>query len=254
MQSGKNYKRIVVKVGSSILDVQGKEIDSRHLEAVVYQIITLAREGKEVVLVSSGAIACGMFLLGLSRRPQDLSNLQATAAIGQNELMAIYRRLLKDKLCAQILLTWEDFKDEKRKLNVGNTISTLIKKKVLPVINENDTVSTEEIKFGDNDTLSVLVAELVNADLLLILSDVDGLYRGENKEVIKKVREITPDILLASGGTDNPTSSGGMRSKISAIKRLNKEGIPCIIANGKTSEIIIKAVRGDEVGTFFHPV
>ena len=159
----KSYSRLVVKVGSSLINYRDNAIDLSRLGGLIRQINRLWDQGKEVILVSSGAVACGMSVLKLKKRPKDIPGLQAAAAIGQNELMGLYRRLLSEdgRLCAQILLTWEDFEDRERYLNVRHTISHLLKNKVLAIINENDTVSTEEIRFGDNDRLSALVANLV---------------------------------------------------------------------------------------------
>lgn len=255
MQSRKSFSRVVVKVGSSLISPRASAIELRYLEALIEQIESLWLDDKEVVLVSSGAVACGMSLLGLKKRPRDMDSLQAAAAIGQNELMAIYRRLLKRKnrLCAQLLLTWDDFENRDRYLNVRATLGTLLRNKALAVINENDTVSTDEIRFGDNDRLSAMVANLVGADLLLILSDVDGLYRLPQKQVIERVDEITPEIASLCCKTDKPGCVGGMSSKLEAIKIAAGAGIPSIIANGRSKDALLKSVYGEKVGTFFAP-
>ena len=253
MQSRKKFLRVVVKVGSSLISSRENVIGLTFLRNILSQIHALCDEGKEVVLVSSGAVACGMSLLGVKKRPKDIASLQATAAIGQNELMGIYRKLLGEhkRLCAQLLLTWEDFEDRRRYLNVRQTILHLLKDKVLPVINENDTVSTDEIRFGDNDKLSALVANLVGADLLVILSDVEGLYRLPGKEIIKVVEKITPEINRVCCTTDKEACRGGMSSKISAVKIALDMGIPAVIASGKARDTLIKAVSGENVGTLF---
>ena len=283
MQSRKSFSRIVVKVGSSLISPRANAIELKYLKALIEQIEKLWLDNKEVVLVSSGAVACGMSLLGLKKRPRDMDSLQAAAAIGQNELMAIYRRLLKEKnrLCAQLLLTWDDFENRNRYLNVRATLRTLLKNKALPVINENDTVSTDEIRFGDNDRLSAMVANLIGADLLLILSDVDGLYRLPGKQVIERVDEITPEIISFCCKTDKPEGSGlasysqshkpegsglasysqshkpgcvgGMSSKLEAIKIAGGAGVPAIIANGRSKDSLLKSVYGQSIGTFFAP-
>ena len=283
MQSRKSFSRIVVKVGSSLISPRANAIELKYLKALIEQIEKLWLDNKEVVLVSSGAVACGMSLLGLKKRPRDMDSLQAAAAIGQNELMAIYRRLLKEKnrLCAQLLLTWDDFENRNRYLNVRATLRTLLKNKALPVINENDTVSTDEIRFGDNDRLSAMVANLIGADLLLILSDVDGLYRLPGKQVIARVDEITPEITNLCCKTDKPEGSGlasysqshkpagsglasysqshkpgcvgGMSSKLEAIKIAGGAGVPAIIANGRSKDSLLKSVYGQSIGTFFAP-
>ena len=253
MQSRKNFIRIVVKVGSSLISSKENVLELKYLKAIIEQINGLFDQGKEIVLVSSGAVACGMSLLRIKQRPKDIASLQAAAAIGQNELMGIYRRLLgrNKRLCAQVLLTWDDFEDRQRYLNVRKTLLHLLKRKVLPVINENDTVSTDEIRFGDNDKLSALVANLIGADLLIILSDVDGLYRLPQKEVIPVVEKITPEINRLCCNTDKEACVGGMSSKIRAIKIALDVGIPAIIASGKADDSLIKAAIGESVGTVF---
>src|SRR3989339_108082 len=283
MQSRKSFSRIVVKVGSSLISPRANAIELKYLKALIEQIEKLWLDNKEVVLVSSGAVACGMSLLGLKKRPRDMDSLQAAAAIGQNEVMAIYRRLLKEKnrLCAQLLLTWDDFENRNRYLNVRATLRTLLKNKALPVINENDTVSTDEIRFGDNDRLSAMVANLIGADLLLILSDMDGLYRLPRKQVIERVDEITPEIAGLCCRTDKPEGSGlasysqshkpegsglasysqshkpgcvgGMSSKLDAIKIAGGAGVTAIIANGRSKDSLLKSVYGQSIGTFFAP-
>ncbi len=240
-QSEKNYKRIVIKVGSSILD-------AARFNHLADEITSLMREEKkEVVLVSSGAIALGMNLMNLKNRPKELGLLQAAAAIGQNALMDNYSQaFLSSKIrCAQVLLTWDDFDSRKRYLSAKNTLLTLLKLGSLPVVNENDTISTDEIKFGDNDRLSALVATLVDADLLIILSDVDGLW-DENKKVIKVVAQINPQIKKLACPTDKQTCVGGMVTKIDAAKIAVGSGIPCVIANGRTKGNISGIVKNPE--------
>ncbi len=247
-----NYKRIVIKIGSSLLFANGKNLDTAILQDICSQALRLSKDGKEVVIVSSGAIAFGMHLLGFKERPKDLNYLQSTSAVGQNELMDTYQRFFKDKLrIAQILLTWEDFNDRRRYLNAKNTILTLLKLKCIPIINENDTVSTDEIKFGDNDRLSALVASLISADLLLILSDVDGLLDKTNK-VVRVVDEITPQIKGLACSTKRMTSVGGMVTKIEAAKIAVDSGASCIIANGRKKEIISSVLNeSGKEGTLF---
>ena len=253
--SGKNYKRIVIKIGSSLL-YSGKNIlDENFLENIVTKIAVLVREKREVFLVSSGAIAGGMHVLQINSRPKDLSSLQALAAVGQHFLISQYRRFLsQEKLeCSQVLLTWEDLDNRKRYLNAKNTLLKLLELETVPIINENDTVSTDEIKFGDNDRLSALVANLTNADLLLILSDVDGLL-DKNKKVIRIVSEITPQIRALACQTDKKTCVGGMITKIEAAKIAIDSGIPCVIANGKRKDVILSAIeKPAQIGTLFVP-
>jgi len=252
-QSGKDYKRIVIKIGSSLLYSDRRILDSNFVENIVGQVATLIRCGIEAILVSSGAIAGGMHVLKFSSRPKELSSLQALAAVGQHFLMSQYRKyFLRNKLeCAQILLTWEDLDDRKRYLNARNTLLKLLRLNSVPIINENDTVSTDEIKFGDNDQLSARVACLVNADFLIILSDVDGLLDGE-KRVIRLVDEITPQIKRLAHPTDKKSCVGGMITKIEAAKIAMGCGIPCVIANGRTKNIISSVLNGPEkYGTLF---
>ena len=254
MRSQKSYKRIVVKIGSSLFASQKSKLDTAIVNEIARQISGLVKQGKEVVVVSSGAIALGMSILKLASRPKELQYLQAAAAIGQHELMHVYKRALKDQglNCAQLLLTWDDFSD-KRYLNAKNTLNTLLKLKCVPIINENDTVATEEIKLGDNDKLSALVSILVGAELLIILSDVDGLL-DKNKKVVRLVDKITARIKSYACPTSKKTSVGGMITKVEAARIAVDSGIPCVIANGH-SRGIISQVANDPFsrGTIFLP-
>lgn len=254
-QLEKNYKRIVVKIGSSLFSSVEKGFDQDIFNHIVNQISGLVRAKKEIIIVSSGAIALGMRAIGLKNRPKELSYLQAAASIGQNALMDKYSRAFTDDKinCGQILLTWEDFNDRKRYLNAKNTITTLLKLGCVPVINENDTVSIDEIKFGDNDRLSALVAGIIEADLLIILSDVDGLW-DKNKRIIRVVDEITPEIKSVACPTDKKTCVGGMITKIEAAKIAMDSGLPCVIANGRRKDIISLVIsQPQENGTLFSP-
>ena len=256
----KSYKRIVVKVGSSVL-TEGKACIARqNMERIASHIADLVSQGKEVVLVSSGAIASGLSCMGLERRPTLLSQLQAAAAIGQNILMQTYTEIFAkyNLKCAQILLTLDDFHERKRYINAKNTILTLLKLKVVPVVNENDTVSSDEIKFGDNDMLSSLVAMLIEADGLEILSDVEGLCRTYDKknktysDLIKKVKSVTKEIEVIASGTNGATCIGGMESKISAIKIATNVGIPVVLANGLSDNLKIDFSNPEQgMGTYF---
>ncbi|MFA5275369.1 MAG: glutamate 5-kinase [Candidatus Omnitrophota bacterium] len=252
-QLPKHYKRIVIKIGSSLF-CSGSKLDCALVDGLAGQIADLMKQGNEVIVVSSGAIALGMSVLKLNSRPKELANLQATAAVGQHELMDVYRRAFKARQlnCAQLLLTWEDFDERLRYLNAKNTLDTLLKLKVVPVINENDTISTDEIKFGDNDRLSALVAVLTAADLLVILSDVDGLL-DKDKKVISDVDRITPAIKAFACPTKNKTCVGGMVTKIEAAKIAVNSNIPCKITNGRKDNSIIDSVTGFASGTTFHP-
>lgn len=244
-QSVKDYKRIVVKIGSSLFYSQDRGIDESLFRRVCDQVKSLTDLGKEVVIVSSGAIALGMGILKLRSRPKELSYLQAAAALGQNALIDSYSKASKDIKInfAQVLLTWEDFDDRKRYLNAKNTLSALLKLKCVPIVNENDTVSTDEIKFGDNDRLSALVAALINADLLIILSDVDGLLEKDRKTIRKIVPEINSEIRGLICPTNKQTCVGGMVTKIEAAKIAVDSGIPCVIANGRSDNIIMRIAK-----------
>jgi len=252
-QSVKHYKRIVVKIGSSLF-CSGSKLDCALVDGLVGQISDLIKQGKEVIVVSSGAIALGMSVLKLNSRPKELANLQAAAAVGQHELMDVYRRAFKVRQlnCAQVLLTWEDFDESSRYLNAKNTLDTLLKLKVVPVINENDTISTDEIKVGDNDQLSAHVAGLIGADFLVILSDVDGLFDRNNK-VITDVDKITPAVKALACPTKKKTCVGGMVTKIEAAKIAVNSNIPCKITNGRKNNSIKDAIFNFASGTTFHP-
>lgn len=251
-----SYKRIVVKIGSSLLCSETGAKDCRFFGSLCDQVAKLAKAGKEIVLVSSGAIAFGMHLLELKERPKQLYSLQASAAVGQNELINRYRAYLEKRRVrtAQILLSYSDFEDRRRYLNARNTIETLFKYGVVPVVNENDTVSTEEIKFGDNDKLSALTAKLISADLLIMLSDVDGLMDNE-KNIVRVVNEVTLQIKSFACPTRSKACVGGMITKIEAAKITMDSGIASIIANGHRREALLSAVKnpaGTE-GTLFIP-
>jgi len=246
-------KRIVVKLGSSQIADAKMKPKSGHLSALCKQIGQLRKAGVEVVLVSSGAIALGMGELGETVRSTELAQLQARAAIGQASLMRLYSELFrKVRLkCAQVLLTWDDFDNRSRFVNARSTLEAILKKGVVPVINENDTTSTEEIKFGDNDKLSALVASLLHADLLVILSDVEGLYDAD-KNVYKEVREITAEIEGVAGGTKNAQMArGGMKAKIDAIKIATRARISCVITAGNIKDVLVRLVAGAAIGTYF---
>jgi glutamate 5-kinase len=254
-QSLKDYKRIVIKIGSSLFCSISAGVNLDAVEKFCAQVVRLVESGHEVVVVSSGAIALGMHKLKLKERPGKLDGLSAAAAIGQNELMNAYSRFLGNKIfAAQILLTWEDFDKRDRYLNAKGTIQALLKlRNTVPVINENDSISTEEIKFGDNDTLSARVAGLVGADMLIILSDVDGLLE-QDKKVVRVVDEITPQVRALASSTSKKTCVGGMLTKLDAARIAMESGIPCVIANGRKENIIFSVLdRPEESGTLFIP-
>ncbi len=250
-----SYRRIVVKCGSSLFCRAGGTLDTRIVDEIAGQIASLLKEGRSVIVVSSGAIALGMHLLRIRERPRQLHDLQAAAAIGQNELMNVYRSALKRKgyLAAQVLLTWEDLDNRRRYLNAKHTLSSLARYGAVPVINENDTVATDEIRFGDNDQLSARVASLVSADLLVILSDVEGLL-DRGGRLVKHVCAITPDIKALACPTSKKTCVGGMITKLEAAQIAVTSGIPCVITNGKASGCILSAVKDpSNAGTLFAP-
>jgi len=228
----------VVKIGSSLFSKNNCQLDMTLAARIARQISDLVKQGKELVVVSSGAVALGMSILKLGQRPKELRSLQAAAAIGQHELMHVYKlALAKHKLnCAQLLLTWDDFLGT-RYTNAKHTLNTLLKLNCVPIINENDSVATEEIKFGDNDRLSALVSILVDADLLIILSDVEGLL-GRDKKVIRRVDKITGEIKSLASPTCKQNCVGGMVTKIEAARIAVEGGVTCVIADGHKDKII----------------
>ena len=249
-------KRVVVKVGSSVIANYKMAPEKSRLGSLIKQLSDATKNGIEVVLVSSGAIILGMVELDLRFRPTDLSSLQALAAVGQTILMSSYSGLFKQNQtkCAQILLTWDDFNDRARYNNARHTFQALLSQSVVPVVNENDTIATDEIKFTDNDRLSALVACLVHADLLLILSDVEGLYDAStgDKKIFEEVKEITPEIEgIATDTTKKHISRGGMKAKLQAIKMATAANIPCIIANAEKENVFSRVLAGERIGTLF---
>ena len=249
-------KRVVIKIGSSIIASYRMKPRTALLRSLVSQIAHLLERGIEVILVSSGAIVLGMGEQQLRVRPGDVASLQALAAIGQLVLMRTYADLFKPKkiTCAQVLLTWDDFSDRTRFNSARVTLRTILERKAIPIINENDTISTEEIKFGDNDKLSALVASQLHADLLVILSDVEGLYdlKSGRKKVFREVKEITSDIEgMASGTSNKHMSKGGMSAKLEAVQVATHANVPCIIANGRTKNVLSRILEGERIGTLF---
>src|SRR5690554_1366562 len=261
------YKRIIIKIGSSSLTHQGGKLNLRQIDHFLRQMVDLKNQGRDILFVTSAAIGAGMAELGLKERPGEIPEQQGMAAIGQALLMASYNRFLREygEIGAQILLTSSDLEDRSRYLNAYNTIDTLLRQGVIPIINENDTVATQEIKLGENDTLSARVAGLVEADLLIILSDVEGLYKngpvGNNDqgEVIRKVKEITQGIIKICGGQGSRLGTGGMRTKLEAARIASSSGITMVIAPGYREYIIQDIVKmledgGDyKLGTTFLP-
>ena len=254
----KSVSRIVVKLGTGVLTDSRKLIDPEQLEQIAGQIVALRRAGKEVVLVTSGAVGAGMGALGYESRPTDLAEKQACAAVGQPLLMAVYEKLfgVHGVVVAQVLLTHDDLEHHERHLNARNTLVTLLGCGVVPIINENDAVSSTEIKFGDNDKLSALVASLLPADLLVILTTVDGVIKdfgGEKAETISVIGKIDATIQDLAGGTASETAVGGMKSKIEAAKIVMRSGIPLVIASGRNKNVLAEILAGEDEGTLFLP-
>ncbi len=250
--------RIVVKVGTSTLAHATGRLNIRHVETLCKVLSDVKNAGHEVVLVSSGAIGMGVGKLNLSQRPTDMPTKQAAAAVGQCELMYIYDQLFSsyNHTVAQILLTGEDLRDDNRHTNFTNTLHRLLDLGALPVINENDTVSTVEIAVGDNDTLGALVAVSVEADLLVVLSDIDGLYTADprhdpNARLIPEVREITPEMKAGAGGGGTALSTGGMTTKLIAAGICMDAGTDMIIVNGSRPEVLYDILDGIPSGTRF---
>jgi glutamate 5-kinase len=253
-------KRIVVKVGSSILASVEKGLHYEVFSHLSKEISDLKRQGYEIVLVSSGAIAAGMEKLGYKTRPQDITQKQATAAVGQTRLMNIYEGYFSryQQMVAQVLLTHDDLSDRRRFLNARNTLLTLLELGIIPIINENDTVVVDEIKFGDNDNLSALITNLIGADLLLVLTDIEGLCDSDPKvnphaRCIPLVEDIDMDMEGIVGETTSQMSVGGMISKIQAARKASRFGIPTVVAQGTKEGVLRQILKGKEVGTLILP-
>ena len=250
--------RIVVKVGTSTLTHSTGRLNIRRVEALCRVLSDLKNAGHEIVLVSSGAIAMGVGKLSLKERPRDIPGKQACAAVGQCELMYTYDKLFSEysHTVAQILLTSSDIDHEERRHNIQNTLFRLLELGALPVINENDTVTTEEIVIGDNDTLSAVVATTVRADLLILLSDIEGLYTADphkdpNAKLISRVEKLTDEIMAMGGGKGSALGTGGMATKLHAAQIATEAGIDMVIANGERPERLYDIVAGTPIGTRF---
>ena len=250
-------RTIVVKVGTSVLSREDDTLDDARFDALAAQLHRLRQSGRRVVLVSSGAIGSGIGLLQLPKRPDDLPHLQAAAAVGQAHLIRRYDDALKkfNTHAAQLLLTANDFRSRTRYLNVRNTLRTLFEYDTLPIINENDTVSIQEIKFGDNDRLAALVSHLLESPLLVILSVIDGLYDGDPKlpgsKVIPLVDEWNEDLRGLATSDKSKRGTGGMHTKLDAARTATAVGVNLIIANGKNPHVLEQVLAGEEVGTLF---
>lgn len=249
--------RIVVKVGTSTLAHPGGRLNIRHTEALVKVWSDIKNAGHELIVVSSAATGLGAGKLQIPR-PQDIPTKQAAAAVGQCELMYTYDRLFSqyNHTVAQMLLTWEDFDHEIRLYNLRNTLERLLQLGAIPIINENDTVACEEYSLGDNDTLASLVAQCCGANLVVLLSDIDGLYTADphsdpNARLIPVVKEITPEIEMLAGGAGSSLGTGGMLTKVVAAKRATAAGVDLIIANGSHAEVLYDILEGKPVGTRF---
>ncbi len=250
--------RIVVKVGSSTLTGEDGKPDRAYLASLVQQIAALRESGDEVVLVSSGAIAAGLEALGLQVRPDDIPTLQAVASVGQVRIIGTYSELFaKRKLpVGQVLLTRQDTAHRQQYVNACHTFERLLASGVLPVVNENDTTAVDEIRFGDNDTLAALVAIMVKADLVVLLTDIEGVYSSDPRTsgeacLLERVEEVTPDVEAAAGGPGSSIGSGGMSTKIEAAKMLMKAGIPTVVCDGRRQGVLADAAAGKPVGTLF---
>lgn len=250
--------RIVVKVGTSTLAYSTGNLNIRHMESLCKVLSDIKNAGHEVILVSSGAVGMGMGKLSLRKRPVELSLKQATAAVGQCELMYTYDKLFSEynHTVAQILLTAEDISDSDRCQNYTNTMNTLLELGVLPIINENDTVATREFFIGDNDTLAAIVACSINADLLVLLSDIDGLFTADPRQdalakLIPVVERITPEIMSLAGGAGSDVGTGGMVTKLKAAKMVTENGCDMVITNGKDPNVLYDIMSDKNIGTRF---
>jgi len=254
----KNSKKIVVKVGTTTLTYDNGKLNLRRIEKLTRVLSNLKNQGKDVILVSSGAVGVGVSKLGLSERPRDTIGKQAAAAVGQCELMNIYGRLFSEYgyTVAQVLLTKDIVDHAKREENAKNALTKLEEMGVIPIINENDTVSVEEIEFGDNDTLSAIVATITDADTLVLLSDIDGLYdsdphTNEDAKLIRIVNEVDDNIKKMAGGSTGSFGTGGMQTKVHATEIATEKGIHMIVTNGERPDILYDIFDGKIEGTIF---
>jgi len=254
-----NSRKIVLKIGSNVLSDENGKINKEALQNIVEQVIELINQGKHVIIVSSGAGICGVAAINKWSRRGDINYKQALCAIGQVELMNAYKEFFGRHgiYVGQMLLTRDDFGDHIRTLNIRNTLFTLVDEGVVPIINENDSVSVEEIKIGDNDTLSALAANLWNADLLIVMSDIDGVFDKNPKD--HKTAELIEEVFDIDGLLDEIDSrgksifgTGGIVTKIQAAQKVNEYGIPMLLINGRRKDILTNAVKGTEKGTIFY--
>jgi glutamate 5-kinase len=256
----KTVKRVVIKIGSRVLTDSSGALDLTVIGRICDEIAVIRRHGLQVIVVSSGAIAAGRSELGLTDKLRTIPHKQAAAAVGQTRLMLAYENALapNNLKAAQVLLTSEDLGSRQRFLNARATLDALLGFGIVPIINENDTVVVEEIKFGDNDNLSALVTNVAEADLLLILTDIEGFYSADPRThpdavLIPLIKGVTRDVERAAGGTGSTVGTGGMATKVAAAKKAGKNGVATIVASGKTDGIIVASLMGEEVGTLFLP-
>ncbi|QGG47241.1 glutamate 5-kinase [Heliorestis convoluta] len=253
-------RRIVVKVGTSTLTYGTGKLNLEQMEKLVRQVADLANRGYQMILVSSGAVGAGMGRLGLREKPKTIPEKQACAAVGQGILLHMYEKFFAEygHVVAQVLLTRDDLASRKRYINGGNTLEALLRMGAIPIINENDTVAVDEIRFGDNDTLSALVASLVSSDVLVLLTDIDGLYTANPRTdtqatLISTVEAITPEIEAMAAGAGSDLGTGGMATKIQAARICTESGIAMIIASGAKPDVLREIMVGQEIGTLFLP-
>jgi len=247
-------RKLVIKIGTGVLISRDGTLDTRRIESICKQVSALSERGVQVIIVTSGAIGAGIHALGLKTRPRLLPELQAVAAVGQNRLMVAYDTALRKfgRHAGQILLTREDLEDRRRFVNVGNTIRELLHMGVVPIVNENDTVSTDEIKFGGNDVLAAQVLHVLKADALIFLSTVDGLLDPRGN-VIDAVGQVTDETMGLDTGKKSALGIGGMLTKLQSVLEITEAGDPVVIANGTVDGIIIRVMDGEPVGTIFCP-
>lgn len=250
------WQRAVIKVGSALISPEGKGCSGKYLLAIARFIMASREQGKEVILVSSGSVAAGRASVHVRHQPS-IAEKQAMAAIGQTQMMANWSRFF-DFPCAQLLLTYDDLHNRTRYVNIKNTIRELLNNQALPIVNENDTVAINELKVGDNDNLAAYTALVAQADLLIICSDIDGLYDADprqhaNANLIPRVDEITPQIEALAGGAGSKVGTGGMRTKLEAAKKCMASGIKTLIVNGQKAEVFERLAEGEVRGTLFVP-
>ena len=254
----KAAKRIVVKVGSSTITHANGKRDFARMDRLARELSDLQNQGKEMILVTSGAVAVGVDRLGLKEKPKTIPGKQAAAAVGQGILMHTYDKFFSEygQITAQVLITRQETVDRHRYINARNTFKELLKSRVIPIVNENDVVALDELKIGDNDNLSAIVAGIVEADLVIILSDVDGLYTANpqthpDAKLVSRVEEITPAIEASAGGAGSSVGTGGMATKLQAAKNATTSGINLVIASGEEPDSVTRILNGEDIGTLF---